>query len=198
MDIETQQKTRQMPTILKLKKIFSLGYLPSRGDESYTLLHRDTNIEFSKIANCLAHSFFNLTNEQLEDFNLFDSGTFRWFYLDENDERALDRVLEFVEKTGLKVEETSLEQDLAPNQWKVAVYFRVRENKNVIPDFHFILQEKDGVWSSKEGAFPTIDYFQHPPEMFYSAYGSHFQYKLYGYLMVTNARALDDEFEMNN
>ncbi|MBE7073888.1 MAG: hypothetical protein E7379_02215 [Clostridiales bacterium] len=186
--IEEMLEREQAPTILKLNRLFSMGYMPSRGDESYKVIHKNTNNETTFLVNCMAHSCFNLTNQQLAEFDELDSKNFKQFYWEgEEQSEIYGRILKFVRRTGLKVERTSLSHSVGKGQWKIAVYFIDRVNdERKKPDFHFILQEKDGVWSSKEGSFPYIRYFDIPPKHFISEFGNHKPYKLHEYLMITN------------
>ncbi|MBQ8444394.1 MAG: hypothetical protein IJX25_03485 [Clostridia bacterium] len=174
-------------TILKLKGVFKLGHLPIRGDEPYYVLHMASNQEVTFLVNCMAHSFFNLTNDQLENYNEFDAKNFRQFYWpDDSEEEVYNRILKFVRKTGLSVVKTTESCKPKKGQWKVGVYFLEREKKECKVDFHFILRESDGRWSSKEGSYPELIYYDKLPEFLQSDVGNRKRYKFHGYLMVTN------------
>ncbi len=145
------------PVIKSLNVILKKGYLPSRGREFYG--------PYTCRMNCLGHSVFNLTNflidvfdqetlkNGLSEYDYFFTNVFGGFN-ENNLEIERKRMFNFIEKTGLKVEIEKVGQILKPNQYKIAFYATDNFNKKRNGgggDFHFILQEKDGFWSSKAG-----------------------------------------------
>ncbi len=144
------------PAIKSLNEILKMGYLPSRGRELYG--------RYTCRANCLFHSAFNLTNELLDVFdektlkhgisaydyyfsNLF--GGFNEYDL----KTEKERIYNFIRETGLKVDLEKHGEILKHNQYKIAFYATDNFDDNVMghAGFHFMLQEKDGSWSSKNG-----------------------------------------------
>lgn len=164
-----------METILKLKKIFRLGYLPNRGKEQYSFVSNSANV-----TNCFEHACFNLTNEQLKDFNENDLKNF--FALpvlanvDLSREEMFDAVKKEIAKTGLKVKKTA--ENLKENEWNVAMYF-----SNYDIDVHFLLQEKNGGWSGKFGQSQKTDHYSFLP---LKLVGVLTDYKLYKVFTIEN------------
>ncbi len=97
-------------TIKKLKTIFSLGYLPSRGNETYRVI-TSKGIPAANLGNCLEHACFNLTNSLFKqyEFDYVDALAFKGL-LDYNltyDENARS-MLKLVSSVGLKVKKRNL------------------------------------------------------------------------------------------
>ncbi|MBQ8908828.1 MAG: hypothetical protein IJY90_00850 [Clostridia bacterium] len=173
--------------MLKLRRLLSLGYLPARGNQSYRMVHTSTAREMTFLVNCVAHTFFNLTNQQLENFDSLDGMNFRGFLFEDEDcSVSYKRVIDFVKRTGLNVTNTSFKAPVEDNSWRVAVYFQIDDNGKYGADFHFLLEENDGMWSSKEGSFPDLIYYSKPPKILASHHDKTKQYKLHGYLRVSN------------
>lgn len=129
--------------ILKLKNIVKMGHLPSRG-----LTHYDKSILY---ANCLEHACFNLSNAQLvENFSLAKSRLVFGHFENLRAKPLINEICEFVKSTGLVLTPCQPNDVLGPKQWKVALYIfdDIFCNNS---DFHFLLQEKDGLWSEKFG-----------------------------------------------
>lgn len=154
------------PVIKGLNEVFRMGYLANRGKEKYG--------SFSFYANCLEHACCNLTNEQLEalDKRLIDLGMSEYDYFFTNPYggfsensivQAKDEIFDFLRRTGLKVDVETVKQELKSNQYRVAMYFsEAYTTGKGTKDVHFILQERDGSWSSKEGGgevefMPTLE-----------------------------------------
>ena len=180
---------RTRKTILKLKKIFMLGYCPQRSGESYSFVNPYTNINYYKQINCFAHACFNLTNNQITSncFEKIDISSFKNLIDDywETNESIANKLFDFVKKTGLKIEECSDGEKLEENQWKVALYFC---DGPFFRDFHFLLKEKDGRWSSKYGNEDVLEFFnERPKEFVVEKYDDH--YKFYGTYKITNPYA---------
>lgn len=138
-------------TILKLNRIFSMGYVPSRGDQTYARNATYTDQTYGELSNCFSHACFNLTNELYEEYQisdediLFFQGGFRRFSSDTNEEIA-ERVLGKIKSVGLIVSPATDFEVLKANQWRVAMYFNrisFPSGSDCIRDYHFMLQEKD-------------------------------------------------------
>ena len=172
-----------LPTILKLQQIFKLGYVPSRGGQSYRIAENGIIKNYASIPNCFAHACFNLTNEQLARFNEADFRAFRGFVqsvFHMNNYIAKD-LFDFVKECGLKVQRSNGKLPKYSNEWKVALYFGTERFKK---DYHFLLLEKDGTWSSKIGCESEIKYFDFPPKELMCNY--EYPYQLYGIFKITN------------
>ena len=152
--------------IKKLYKIFKDGYRPARGGEPYDFFYKETAIGL--YTNCLGHAMFNLTNAQFADYDIrpprYITENYYCGFIDSIDdldydynadkylldvEKIFGEIETFVRETGLKIEECS--ETFAPedfNSWKVACYL-----SEGLADYHFMLQEQNGVWSSKNGFF---------------------------------------------
>lgn len=148
-------QSNQQKTILKLREIVVSGYIPSRGCETYSYI-----TEFGKptyaLINCFGHAVYNLKNAQIDriGFNELDREslrTFNYFNYDGKDVVA-ERIIKFVEATGLTIQPTQLRKVLKNNQWKVALYFDKNPKSR---DFHFFLQEGPTHWTSKVGITQT-------------------------------------------
>lgn len=160
-------------TILKLRQVFSLGYVWSRGLEHYHYVLKN-GLQSGTIINCFSHACFNLTNRQLDilDFNMDDYYVFRDFYRDETATKReiAEELFTFVEDVGIKVERKSRDRILKKNQTVVALYFDEK-----FKDVHFIKLEEFG-WSSKPGIICSIDVFDEVPERispFYDLYDTY-------------------------
>ena len=170
-------------TLLKLNKIFKAGYIPSRNKkEDYA----SKDNMFKKITNCFEHACFNLTNEQLKHFDKKDFENFFCLPNLKNTELSREEIYNIVKhsitSTGLKVK--SAEEELKPNEWKVAMYFSEHEI-----DLHFLLQEKDGSWSGKFGELEKVDRFQILP---LKIYRTHTEYTLYKVFAIVNPYIFKD------
>lgn len=180
---------RTLKTILKLKKVFMLGYCPERKGESYTFVNPYSKAGYYEHINCFAHACFNLTNQQITEncLDKIDALSFRNLIEDffESDSSIATRLKNFIRKTGLEIEECSDEEELAENQWRVALYFC---NGFFFRDFHFILNEKDGCWSSKYGNENVLEFFETRPDK-YIAEKYNDSYKYYRSYKITNPYA---------
>ncbi|MBE7074171.1 MAG: hypothetical protein E7379_03680 [Clostridiales bacterium] len=169
-------------TILKLKTIFKLGYVASRGREAYKLVENNTTKNYAYLTNCLGHACFNLTNEQLKNFDESDASTFGNFIqsiFHANKYIAKD-IFKFVKECGLKVSPSTKLSNVKDNEWKIALYFGWYGNRK---DYHFLLQEKDETWSSKWGTTSEL-YFIDTPTKKLSHNG--YNYNLYGFYKISN------------
>ena len=176
-------------TILKLKKIFQLGYCPSRMAQSYDFVNPYTKTEFFTQINCFAHAVFNLSNQQIYENCLTnnDTDSFRNLIEDywETEDSIFKRLSAFITKTGLKIEKCNDEDELKENQWRVALYFC---DGWTFKDFHFLLNESDGRWSSKYGTTNLLEFFDERPEK-YIAQEYNDRYDYYGTYKITNPYA---------
>ncbi len=142
-------------TILKLRKIFQEGYLPSRYDDEYIFVaYLDKDL--AEITNCFEHACFNLTNDQLENF---DKDDFENFFSmpklqnpDLSKSETFKTIIKQIKETGLKVGE--MKENPKKNEWNVAMYF---SDDDI--DVHFLIQEQDGHWTGKVGKSPKVDNF---------------------------------------
>lgn len=153
-------------TILKLRKIFKLGYIPQRRT-SYYLACTYNQIPTALTINCFAHACFNLTEQLLidYDFNYNDLASFAAFSTvsRENSDALADEFKTFVEATGLTFETCEKsENSLCQNEWKVALYYNYFNH-----DFHFLHQEKNGIWTCKRGLSYAINKIKTMPDIFY-------------------------------
>ncbi len=144
----------------KISSILQMGYIPSRGRESYQYTYlvdengNERTEDLSKNVNCFGHAFFNLTNEFYVRYNIGKKDTEPFWHFGEKWGKTLvEEVLDYAKKTGLEVNECSLTDKTDFNQWKVAFYIKYGKNT----DYHFFLQEADGSWSSKNGETPRLE-----------------------------------------
>ena len=172
--------------ILKLNNIFKKGYVPARGAKDYYALHKGTCV--AQFINCFGHACFNLLDEQIKEADFSYAETrpfFRWLG-DEtySSARAIsDKMFNFVRATGLSVEECGLYDKMKSNEWKVAFFIDNGDNSVNNPqkgDIHFMLQEKNGKWSSKDSDRERLQYYRELPRVFMMSYG------LYGIYKITN------------
>lgn len=189
--IQSEQKI-----ILKLNKIFKMGYTPSRKGESYDKEHSKGGFHFGVFVNCFAHACFNLKNEQLKNLTLEDAANFghKIDYLGQPKTEIKTNLITFVQKTGLKIRRVSKNCIPEKNQWMVALYFGRSGLDKQNQDYHFLLKEENGFWSGKMGRGKETTYYSEPPSNFTS--GNYFQYKLEGYYLITNpyAKAYNNEY----
>lgn len=165
--------------IKNINTIFRQGYVPSRGAESYRSL-LPNGVRICRVTNCLEHACFNLTNKQLAECKIDtkSSDLFGNFEaLNISNEKYEADILKLVRNVGLEVKKCPENKILKNNQWKVAMYFEDMGDRR---DFHFMLQEKNGMWSSKQGDLDTVEIYQEPPIVFKRTYVK------YGIYEITN------------
>lgn len=158
---------RKKVVIKKLNEVYKRGYLPSRGDESYRLSFPN-GIKYYDVINCVAHACFNLNNDILGKIGLRreEYGAFRDFGgLFYNREKIGRNIFNFIRGVGLKIEPCHEDEKIKFNQWKIATFFDTNHK-----DMHFMLQERDGRWSSKQGNHENIDYFDEIPKRYNGKY----------------------------
>ncbi len=156
--------------------------MPSRQYQSYNVIRQSDRINIENLINCFAHACFNLTNNIIieQNFTLEECAYFRKFSINlENPKLFEESIFEFINQTGLQIQPCFSNQQLDENQWKVALTF----SKGGI-DFHFMLQEKDGLWSSKCGRTDRIDKFRTLPKNYQP--NEVFVYDLYKTYIITN------------
>lgn len=145
------------PFVKKLNEIVRIGNVRNRGDQEYGVL--------GGLVNCFEHACFNLTNEQIISLGLNE---FKYSFVNPfggfDDSSALtakEEMVEFLQQTGLEVEDEKTPKILKENQYRVALYFSEGFTKsNRGKDFHLLVQEADGSWSGKRGSDSDIvDHF---------------------------------------
>lgn len=172
-------------TAKKLKEIFKMGYLPSRRSESY-YVKLPNGYCTARLGNCLEHACFNLKNEQFYKYN-FDFEDMHAFqeFMDPNKnlKEITHDIFNFVESCGLEVRQAKsiLKQK---NEWKVALYFRTCSMFG--DDYHFLLQEKSGVWTGKMGNGENL-------QRYFTLRKSIRDYDLYGVYTIKNPNAKPDK-----
>ena len=194
MDFEEILKRKEImyknfPVVKKINQILKLGYVPARKNQSYMAVTREGYV-VSDIANCLEHSFFNLTNQHFYAYNITYSETdifFSFLNPDFTNPRVqmIEEVLAFVKSTGLKIRPCKEDKKLGANQWKVGAYFAERpvNMPQLQCDIHFVLQEQDGTWSSKFGQFEDIKIYKNLPKKINTEFR---EYELVNTYQVTN------------
>ena len=184
--------------LLKIAKIFKLGYIPSRENQTYSTICKSTGESYSRQANCFEHACLNLTNQQLKKLSLgdeagdlFDIHSYDYEDTTSMQETFVDRLKLF----GLIAE--SCPADYTPknkNQWKVALYFGYSRFCGDT-DFHLLKQEKDGSWSSKIGWSDDVEILPSLPEKYIPPHGT--EYVLYNTYIITNPYADKGITEVN-
>ena len=176
--------------ILKLRDIFRQEYVPVRGNQNYNKWILKEGKKRYRLAgdgiNCLGHACFNLTNEIIVDYGItFDDVQALWNFdtFNKNPKLTIENISSFIEEVGLKIRKSSSEEELGENEWKIAYYFSKDKD-----DYHFMLQERDGRWSSKSGADSSITYFNEAPEEFVSEsrQNGRIEYVLEDFYVITN------------
>lgn len=166
----------------KLGGVIKQGYMPQRGLQTYMFAYCfDPEIVMGDIINCFGHAVFNLTNEMIVKLGLTMEEIEPMWRFGEKQAQGIkftDEIEDFVRQTGLKIEPCELHTKMKKNQWKIAYYMRHPAEGL---DYHFILQERDGRWSSKNGQRPKVETFvSDPPKMWKD------KYYLCGYYCITN------------
>lgn len=190
-------KDYKYETILKLNKIFKLGYVPSRGKESYEEKNSD-GLAFCTLINCFGHACFNLKNSQLEVFDCDESRNFgnHIEYPGQPNYEIARNLFDFIKAVGLKVRRVGKNCIPGTNQWLVALYFAKSMFDGTNQDYHFMLREKDGIWSHKMGHKKTVDYCSKPPRSFVS--NAYYRYTLYGYFLLSNPYAKSKDLNLQD
>lgn len=188
-------------TILKLRKVFKLGYFPNRGENNY-LGRTKQGYKTAYLTNCLGHAFFNLTDNIFEKFGFTDQDcdSFTGFYNDKDMplyyvERAM---LNFVLNTGLEIKKLdntklSLSKCILPkqtilkkNERLVALYFAPQS------DYHFITMENSHLWTGKMGLHEYIERYSFLPKKIKTDLNT---YKFYSVYKVTYPKAKVHELQ---
>ncbi|MBP3432016.1 MAG: hypothetical protein J6K39_04110 [Clostridia bacterium] len=171
-------KKSEKALLKNINEIYKKGYIPARGNQTYKYVAKSANSEVSELVNCFAHACFNLTNQQLTDCQITsESSRIFWkFPIDGFRSHDILRMKKILAQTGLEVKRCKADQRPENNQWKVAFYC-----DGAWGDIHFMLQERNGTWSSKLGAQRKIEKFgtTYPPKKYDT-------YKLHSFYMITN------------
>ena len=170
----------------KLRKIFKKGYIPSRGYESYEYIPTKFYLPVGQLGNCFTHACFNLKNEHYEKYKISKSEFESLRNLDTyggSIEDIRKELFDFVSKAGLTFEKCEPDTPVKPNQWKVAYYFDIGD----WPDFHFLLQEKNGTWNDKISTTNHMNFYSSAPNRIYHTNES--DYYLQGFYIITNPYA---------
>lgn len=167
--------------ILKLKKVFKMGYYPRRGYNDYLSYVNECPTSF--LVNCFAHACFNLTDKMLQYFNFgpieTECYTINTKIIPENYSKIDQHFTEILNNVGLQVDQCNLRTKIEnKSQWKVALYF-----SDIEQDFHFLLQEKDNRWSSKQGWLENVSIYNNLPNIYNETY------KLFDIKKITNPNA---------
>jgi hypothetical protein len=174
--------------ISKLKKIITSGHTPSRSHNTYGIIP-----SFS--SNCFIHACFNLTDEQLQSFNgneMFEIMKHINGSKPSTDKEIKNNLFSVVKATGLNIESTEKDYSCNNNQWVVAFYLGARKyslepgKRPVYEDYHFMLKEKSGEWSEKQGTSTEINIIDNPPISYKS---NENVYLLQGFYLITNPYA---------
>lgn len=187
--------------ILKIETVVKHGFLPNRGYESYKFKFEGTKTEFAEEINCFAHAFFNFNNKQLNQLfveqNKIQSDLLSEFWRfnlkhSNTAEQNLEPLLDIVRKTGLKVQPCGEKDEVKSNEWKVAVYYDEGAIKNEL-DFHFLRQEEDGVWTSKNADESRVEQYYELPYVFRKTYFLVGVYKVTNKYAQTNAEVSNEK-----
>ncbi len=176
-------------TILKLKEIFKLGYRPERRLETYRC-KTPSGFLTGQITNCLEHACFNLTNKQIIDnnFSIYDKSAFQSFIdVNKSLSEITQDIFNFVEDAGLKVSDNKKIIN-KQKEWRVALYYRTDYE---VEDYHFLLQEKSGIWTSKMGSSLNIQKYLTLPKVVYR------NYDLYGVYTIKNPYIKEKQTEIS-
>ena len=176
---------RKEAIIKKIDKIYKKGYLPSRTKENYENLH-------TEMVNCFGHACFNLSNESLKKLYPCKDELFSFFrdFGSCGVRNYFNEVKDRITSVGLKIERSSITENIKNNQWKIA-YF-VMNDAFSGTDIHFMIQGNDGKWTSKVGKKPDLEVYDELPEVY------HEKYDLMGVYIITNPyiKIKDEEMEM--
>ncbi len=184
--MDNSEKKRQA-IIKKFNGIYKRGYVPSRNRQEYTY-------KTASMVNCFGHACFNLDNSELEELGDLKDALYDFLrkfslkygnYMDEASKR--------IREVGLKIEKSSIKEEInSKNQWKIAYYYLYDDFWGSC-DAHFMIQEKDGTWSSKLGSKQEVEIFEKLPKVF------HDEYELVGIYKITNPYVtLDKDDSTNN
>ncbi len=151
-------------TLAMIKSFVMKGLVPVRGKEKYV---------FSGIfVNCFEHAFLNLTNSQLDEIDAGPKTKNIFGNLSEDASSDAGICAELLEKKmyalaseiGLKIVTAGIKPlKPAKNQWQIALYL------SGLGNWHFVLQERDGTWSAKEGWTQKTSNFDSLPEYYNGA-----------------------------
>lgn len=174
----------------KLEQLFIRdGYRPARPlSQSYNVTLKNGAKAYA-LVNCFGHACFNLQNEQLNDYKFENFplyGNFRGIAYEPQD-KAVQRMLEFIRATGLQVEDCDPKKTINEfKSWKIGIYFEDNKYKR---DFHVILEgdpctSKIGFEPCVEGITGTL------PTIYYNLLDDDpVVYELYNTYKITNPNA---------
>lgn len=163
----------------KLHQVFKDGYRPARGNESYAAQLKN-GVLAGDMINCFGHTF-NLRNQQLDDYQFTPDRIYGYFPAEPgaSGQTRAQPMLDFIQETGLRVAACDPNEPITDfKSWKIALYFAPS-------DFHFLLEEAPGRWSSKLGFSFEVDQNLYPPQKYYGA----FDYNLFNTYKITNPHA---------
>lgn len=192
MAMVTEQDKYLEHAVKKLHKVFIEDhYRKARNPkESYDVPLKNGAYAYS-IVNCLGH-VLNLQNKQFDDYNFKPYPLFGSFpgLSRKPLESAAEDIFYFFKQIGLKIEEydpTQINEDFC--SWIAALYFEDNQEHH---DFHFILQEYHGLWSSKIGFEPCKEHLCTivPPERYRNLVDNDAAiYNLFKVIKITNPKA---------
>ncbi len=170
-------------TISKLHEVFKAGYRPSRLKQSYRTwikIGDHDEIHPIEVLNCLAHAFFNPTNEVLRDYKFTKSDdVFSFCNPTIGPDKTFSEILHFVKDVGLKAEECGRNKTVNQfESWKVDAYFKCYP----FADYHFMLQESKGIYSHKGGYVGDVQILCETPN-------EYFGYDYFATYLITNVHA---------
>lgn len=187
--------------IKKLNTVFKNGYVASRGGQTYRyFIDDDTTLKVGKLANCFEHACFNLKNEHFESLDITPSeasqtfgrygGLFNYRLMLDGDhlideDEIKDALFSIIKNVGLEYRLCLPSSLTKSNEWKVAFYLADDPESRSGHDFHFLLNEKNNTWSSKEGwSTDKLQIFKDFPGELISSHG--LDYKLENVYIITN------------
>ena len=136
-----------------LKEIVRKGHIPCRYKQEYSPYH-------AILVNCFEHACFNLNEKEIPKIDDIDSDCKPLSFLTASSAlKTCENYFDFLNDAGLDVSD-ELQPVIKKNQWIVSLYFA-----EDMSDFHFLLKEKDGIWTAKRGFTTTIDLFEEDGDM---------------------------------
>lgn len=184
--------------VLKVRKIFELGYLPARKDQAYHIICEGTQVPYARQMNCFSHACLNLTNEQLDKLKLDNYDTYVFdikSYQYQPKEEIAKTFPKRLKRFGLIAKHCDKEENsILKNQWKVALYFGFSRS-TLDYDYHFLKQEEDGTWTSKIGWSNGFEILDSIPDIYHSPSGT--DYHLDSTYIITNPYAETEKTSSN-
>ena len=173
-----ENDSKMQGIVKKLNQIYKMGYVASRGKQKY-------NYKTTLVTNCFGHACFNLNNKNLRalDSVKYELQDFFRNFSGINGRGFFEKAKYKIRQVGLTIAEK-----IDKNQWKIAYYIQddiFRGN-----DLHFMIQEKNGTWTSKLGSSSKIEVFDELPKVYRDSY------ELAGIYVITNPYVKTKEEEM--